>query len=96
MGVMPIAFAFSSLISSTAAAPSVSGDEFPAVTVPYRRSNTGFSSRSFSMVVSSRMPLSADSGSNFGGAQTGIISAASRPSVVPACARRCERNANWS
>ena len=25
-----------------AAAPSVSGDEFPAVTVPYVRSNTGF------------------------------------------------------
>jgi hypothetical protein len=33
-GLYPSAAAFSSLISSTAEAPSVSGDALPAVTVP--------------------------------------------------------------
>ena len=36
-------FAASSLISRTADAPSVSGDEFAAVTEPYLRSKIGFS-----------------------------------------------------
>jgi hypothetical protein len=45
-------------MSSTALPPSVSGDELPAVTVPYRRSNTGLSARSCSSDVSVRMPLS--------------------------------------
>ena len=45
-------------MSSTALPPSVSGDELPAVTVPYFRSNTGLSAASCSIVVSARMPLS--------------------------------------
>src|SRR6267378_2304632 len=41
--VYPSVRAASSLMSSTAAAPSVSGEELAAVTVPYLRSNTGLS-----------------------------------------------------
>ena len=54
----PSVWARSSLISNTALAPSVSGDEFPAVTLPYRGSNTGFNARSCSIDVSVRIPLS--------------------------------------
>ena len=49
-------------MSSTAAAPSVSGDELPAVTDPYLRSNTGRSAASASSDVSDRMPLSVVTG----------------------------------
>ncbi len=45
IGAWPSARAFSSDISTTAAAPSVSGEEFPAVTVPYRRSKAGLQRR---------------------------------------------------
>jgi hypothetical protein len=55
-------------MSSTAALPSVSGEEFPAVTVPYRRSKTGLSACICSSVVSERTPLSlVETTSNFGG-----------------------------
>src|SRR5207237_2911709 len=42
-GEYPSAFALSSLMSKTHAPPSVSGDELPAVTLPYLRSKTGLS-----------------------------------------------------
>ena len=46
-----------SLITTTAAAPSLSGQALPAVTLPSGR-NTGFSSASFSTVVPGRGPSS--------------------------------------
>ena len=58
-GSIPSRAARASDIRTTAAAPSVSGEELPAVTVPYRRSNTGGSAASASMVVSRRSRLSA-------------------------------------
>src|SRR6185503_19318727 len=57
-GSYPSARARASDIRRTAAAPSVSGDEFPAVTVPYLRSNTGGSAASASRDVSRRSRLS--------------------------------------
>ena len=54
---MPAAFALSAPINTTAAAPSLSGDELPAVTLPVG-SNTGFSAASFSSDVSARGPSS--------------------------------------
>ena len=53
-GTSPSRSAVFSSISITAAAPSVSGELLPAVTVPYLRSNTGRSDESFSIVVSAR------------------------------------------
>ena len=53
---MPSSLALSPAISTTAAAPSVSGDELPAVTLPVG-SNAGFSAASFSSVVSARGPV---------------------------------------
>ena len=50
-GVMPSSSALASLITTTAAAPSFSGQALPAVTVPSGR-NTGCSCESFSTVVS--------------------------------------------
>ena len=52
-GVRPSAAAFSSVISSTAAAPSLICDELPAVCTPFSRP-TGLSEASFSSVVSRR------------------------------------------
>ena len=93
----PSAFARSSLMSSTAAPPSVSGDALPAVTVPYLRSNTGLSFASCSRLVSLRMPLSDVSvRSYFGGMYAGAISAVSRPSFVPAAAFMCDASASSS
>ena len=56
-GLRPSSFAFSSEVSSTAAAPSLSGHELPAVTPPPSR-KTGWSSASFSTVVPARGPSS--------------------------------------
>ena len=53
----PTAFAFSSLMISTAEAPSVICDEFPAVTFPSSL-KAGFSLASLSMRLSGRMPSS--------------------------------------
>jgi len=85
--VNPAAFATSSRMSSTAAPPSVSGEAFPAVTVPYARSKTGESLASCAAVVSARIPLSATIGDRVPrSGKIGRISAASRPSAVPAAA----------
>ena len=75
-------------MSSTAAAPSVSGEELPAVTDPYLRSKTGLSLASASSDVSERTPLSAVmTWSISGPLNQGAISAVSRPSAVAAAAR---------
>src|SRR5205807_92401 len=88
MGLNPSAFAFSSDISSTAAAPSVSGDEFPAVIVPYLRSNTGRSFDSASSVESDRIRLSDSTIVSYDGGTTTVISSSlNRPLDVAAAAR---------
>ena len=56
-GFRPSSFAFSSLMISTAAAPSVICDELPAVITPSGL-NAGFSVASFSTFESGRMPSS--------------------------------------
>ena len=56
-GVMPSSRALVSLMMTTAAAPSFSGQQLPAVTVPSGR-NTGFSWLTFSSVVPARGPSS--------------------------------------
>ena len=96
-GSYPSARALASDIRSTAAAPSVRGEELPAVTVPYFRSKTGGSLASASSDVSRRMRLSwVTAGSYFGGTITAQISGASRPSSVAAAALRWLRKAIWS
>ena len=56
-GVMPSSAALRSLMTTTAAAPSFSGQQLPAVTVPSGR-NTGLSAATFSSVVPARGPSS--------------------------------------
>ena len=56
-GLRPSDSAFSSLMTSTAAAPSLSGQALPAVTVPSGL-NAGCSAASFSIVVPGRGPSS--------------------------------------
>ena len=57
IGLIPSSFALRSDITTTAAAPSFSGHEFPAVTVPSSR-KAGFSVASTSTVVPGRGPSS--------------------------------------
>ena len=57
-GVSPSSLARSSDITSTAAAPSLSGHALPAVTVPPSGLKAGLSSASFSSVVPGRGPSS--------------------------------------
>ena len=77
IGVRPSSAALVSLITTTAAAPSLSGQQLPAVTVPSGR-NAGFSSATFSSVVPGRGPSSrltmVPSGSS-----TGVISRSKKP-----------------
>jgi hypothetical protein len=97
IGLMPSAFAFSSDISSTAAAPSVSGEALPAVIVPYLRSKTGRSFAIASSVESPRMRLSVSTMlSNDGGTTTVITSSLKRPLAVAAAARWWLCSANLS
>ena len=56
-GLSPSPLAFSSDITTTAAAPSLRGHAFPAVTLPPSL-KTGSSDAIFSSVVSARMPSS--------------------------------------
>ena len=58
IGFSPCFETKSSEATTTAAPPSVICDELPAVTVPYRRSKTGLSFASASIVWFSRTPLS--------------------------------------
>jgi hypothetical protein len=72
IGVMPSARARVSLITTTAAAPSLRGQALPAVTVPSGR-NTGGRLASASSVVPGRGPSSAST-TVPSGSRTGVIS----------------------
>ncbi len=91
---MPSSAAFTSLITTNAAAPSFSGQQFPAVTVPCSR-NTGLSAATFSSVVPGRGPSSADT-TEPSGSVTGVISRCQNPSASAFSARFCERTPNSS
>ena len=93
-GVMPSSAALTSLITTTAAAPSLSGQQFPAVTVPSGR-NTGFSAATFSSVVPGRGPSSADT-TVPSGSVVGVMSRCQNPSASAFSARFCERTPNSS
>ena len=97
-GSTPSSSAALALASTTALAPSFSGEEFPAVI--WVVLGWGGSAASFSAVVSSRM-LSLCSNRRAGclcvpGISTGWISAARRPESRAAAARRWERSAKAS
>ncbi len=93
-GLSPSSFAFSSEVSSTAAEPSFSGHELPAVTVPPSR-NAGCSSASFSSEVLGRGPSSFVT-VPLSGVSTGRISRSKKPLSCDSTARSCERFAYWS
>ena len=93
-GVMPSSAALRSLITMTAAAPSLSGQQFPAVTVPSGR-KTGFSAATFSIVVPGRGPSSAAT-TEPSGSVTGVISRCQKPFAMAFSARFCERTPNSS
>ena len=93
-GSIPISRAFVSLITITAAAPSFSGQQLPAVTVPSGR-NTGFSCETASRVVPGRGPSSCDT-SVPSGVVTGTISRSKNPLAMAFSARFCERTPNSS
>ena len=95
---MPSCSAAVALASTTALAPSFSGEEFPAVI--WVVLGCGGRAASFSALVSPRM-LSSCSNVRAGclrvaGISTGWISAASRPESRAAAAFRWERRANAS
>src|SRR5262245_38048481 len=95
-GVSPSLLAASSLATSTAAAPSVIWEEFPAVTTPSGL-NAGLSPASRSSVVSRRTPSSTTSRSPPSSvAEMPTISRSNRPSSMARAARSCERRANAS
>ena len=91
---MPSSRARVSLITTTAAAPSFSGQLFPAVTSPSGR-NAGLSWESFSRVVSGRGPSSLDT-TVPSGVVTGTISRSKNPLSIEAPARCCDSSANSS
>ena len=80
-GVMPSSAARTSLMITSAAAPSFNGQALPAVTVPSTW-NTGFSPDSPSSVVCGRGPSSALT-TVPSGSVTGVISLAQKPSARP-------------
>ena len=91
-GRRPSALAFSSLMMSTAEAPSVICDELPAVTLPPSGLKAGFRLARASTVESGRMPSSAVSSSSVSlpsssWMATGTISFSNRPSAVARAAR---------
>ena len=93
-GVMPSSLALVSLITTTAAAPSLSGQALPAVTVPPSR-KTGLRLASPSSVVPGRGPSSLVT-TVPSGEVTGMISRSKKPFSCDATARVCERRANSS
>ena len=93
-GVMPSSAALVSLITTTAAAPSLSGQQLPAVTVPSGR-NTGCSVATFSSVVPARGPSSAAT-TVPSGSVTGVMSRCQNPSASAFSARFCDRTPNSS
>ncbi len=93
-GVIPSSRALVSLITTTAAAPSLSGQAFPAVTVPPSR-KTGLSWDRPSSVVPGRGPSSLVTMVP-SGRVTGMISRSKKPDSCAATARVWERRANSS
>ena len=93
-GVRPSSLARVSDMISTAAAPSLSGHELPAVTLPSSR-NAGFSSDSFSSVELARGPSSLAT-TVPSGSVTGTISRSKNPDSCDATASSCERCAYLS
>src|SRR6266536_1971087 len=95
-GVIPSALAAWSDMTTTAAAPSLSGQQLPAVTVPSGR-NTGFRPARTSTVVPGRGPSSVLT-TRPSGRVTGVISRSKKPSAMAFSARFCERapNSSWS
>ena len=83
-----------SLITTTAAAPSLSGQQLPAVTVPFGR-KTGCRAATFSIVVPGRGPSSAVT-TVPSGRVTGVISRCQKPLAMAFSARFCERTPNSS
>src|SRR6266581_5380258 len=79
-GVTPSSVALASLMITTAAAPSLSGQQLPAVTRPSGR-NTGLSPATASYVTPARGPSSADTVTP-AGVVTGVISRAQKPSLI--------------
>jgi hypothetical protein len=93
-GVIPSSRARLSLITITAAAPSFSGQEFPAVTSPSGR-NTGFSAASTSAVVPAR-GQSSTATTCPDGVVTGTILRSKVPLRCDSTARPWDRTANSS
>ena len=91
---MPSSRARLSLMTTTAAAPSLSGHALPAVTVPPSR-NTGFSCESPSRVVFGRGPSSLVT-TVPSGVVTGMISRSKKPFSWDSTARVWESRANSS
>ncbi len=83
-----------SLMTMTAAAPSLSGQALPAVTVPPSR-KTGFSWDSPSSVVLGRGPSSLVT-TVPSGSVTGMISRSKKPFSCDSTARVCDSSANSS
>ena len=92
-GLSPSFSAFSADMTSTAAAPSFSGQALPAVTVPSGL-NAGLSSASFSTVVPGRGPSSLVTSPS--GVCTATISRSKWPESRAATARCCEIAAHSS
>ncbi len=92
-GVRPSSLALVSLMTSTAAAPSLSGQELPAVTPPPPKASG--SSESFSRVEEARGPSSLAT-TVPSGSVTGTISRSKKPSSCDLTASSCERWANLS
>ena len=79
---------------TTAAAPSLSGQQLPAVMRPSGR-NTGLSVDTASRVTPGRGPSSVDT-TVPSGSVTGVISRAQNPSAMAFSARFCDRTPNSS
>ena len=93
-GVRPSSLALVSLMMTTAAAPSLSGQQLPAVMVPSGR-NTGLSCETASSVTPARGPssrLTVDPS----GSVTGVMSLAQKPSASAFSARFWLRTPNSS
>ena len=93
-GVRPSSRALVSLMTITAAAPSLSGQALPAVARPSGR-KTGLSCDSASTVVPARGPSSLLT-TVPSGAVTGVISRAQKPLLIASSARFWLRAANSS
>ncbi len=97
-GVRPSSLGLVSLMTMTAAAPSLSGQALPAVTVPSGR-KTGLRPARPSAVVPARMPSSLVTVTSLPSSSvvtTGVISSSQKPFSSEAVARCCERAANSS